>query len=178
MTDSVQSELTHRGRLITVEVRRFRDEEGRAVEREIVHHPGGVAIVPVLDGDRIVLIRNDRIAVDDRLWELPAGTLEAGEATDIAAARELEEETGYRAGRMTPVGEFYASPGFLDELVRVFAAEDLQFVGQRLEAGEDIEVVVLRRTEILEMITDGRIRDAKTIAGLLMWERGREAAAP
>jgi ADP-ribose pyrophosphatase len=164
MSQPVQSELTHRGRLITVEVRRFRDDEGRAVEREIVHHPGGVAIVPVLSEDR------------NRLWEIPAGTLEDGEAAAAAAGRELEEETGYRPGRLAPLGEFFASPGFLDELVRVFVAEDLEHVGQRLDPGEDIEVVELPRPEVLAMIADGRIRDAKTIAGLLMWEQARGGA--
>ncbi|MCP3905222.1 MAG: NUDIX hydrolase [Planctomycetes bacterium] len=174
---STHSETTHSGRLLTVEVRSFTDDDGRAVVREIVHHPGAVVIVPVLDDDRVVLIRNHRIAVDEVLWELPAGTMEPGEEPAATAARELTEETGYAARHVTALTQFYTSPGFCDELLHVFVAEDLSFVGQDLDAGETIEVVELPRDETLAMIDDGRIRDGKTIAGLLQWQRVREARA-
>jgi ADP-ribose pyrophosphatase len=127
-----------------------------------------------LDGGRLVMVRNHRIAVDAELWELPAGTLEPPEDPEQAARRELEEETGYRPGRVRRLGEFYTSPGFCDELMRVFVAEDLQFIGQRLEGGERIEAEILAEAQALAMIDDGRIRDGKTIAGLLMWARVRE----
>ncbi|MHC5114740.1 MAG: NUDIX hydrolase [Planctomycetota bacterium] len=172
---SAHGEITHRGRLLTVEVRSYADGDGRDVVREIVHHPGAVVIVPVLDDDRVVLIRNHRIAVDETLWELPAGTMEPGEVPAVTAARELAEETGYEAARISPLAEFYTSPGFCDELLHVFVAEDLSFVGQKLEAGETIEAHPLPRGEVLEMIADGRIRDAKTIAGVLRWDRSRDA---
>jgi ADP-ribose pyrophosphatase len=173
MWETVQTEITHRGRLLTVEVRSFRDAAGRAVSREIVHHPGAVVIVPVLEDGELVLIRNDRIAVGESLLELPAGTLEAGEAPADAAARELREETGYRPGRVRPLGRFYTSPGFLDEVLNVFVAEDLAPVGQALEPGETIEVVRVPTNEVLSMIDDGRIRDGKTIACVLLWMRRR-----
>jgi ADP-ribose pyrophosphatase len=152
-----------------VEVLSFTDEKGRSVRREIVRHPGAVVIVPVLADGRLVLIRNYRIAVDDRLWELPAGKLEEGEEPQRAAGRELEEETGYRAGRIRPLTAFFTSPGFADELIHAFIAEDLTFVGQNLEPGEQIEAEALGRDEVLAMIADGRIRDGKTIAAVLMW---------
>lgn len=174
MQGPVQSRTTHRGRLLTVEVLSFTDGDGRSFDREIVHHPGAVVIVPVLDGDRLLLIRNDRVAVSGRLWELPAGTRDEGEDPRSTAARELEEEAGYRADRITDLGAFHTSPGFTDELVHAYVAEDLHFVGQRLEPGESIEVAELPLVEVLSMIDDGRLRDAKTIAALLMWRRRAE----
>ncbi len=110
---------------------------------------------------------------NQRLLELPAGTLERDEDPQHTAGRELEEETGYRAGRIHRLGEFYTSPGFADELMRVFVAEELAPGGQRLEPGEQIEVETVPCREALEMIDDGRIRDGKTIAALLMWQRSR-----
>ena len=116
--------------------------------------------------------------MDKDLWELPAGTLEGDESPAHAAARELEEETGYKAGRIEPIGRFYSSPGFCDELIHVYEAQELSFIGQRLEPHEKIEAHDFGWSEALAMIDDGRIRDGKTIAGLLMfWRRGHEATA-
>jgi ADP-ribose pyrophosphatase len=175
MRGPVQSETTHRGRLLTVEVLSFDAAAGDRVEREVVHHPGAVVILPVLDDDRVVLIRNDRIAVGQTLWELPAGTLEPGEDPAAAAARELGEETGYRPARVRPLTSFYTSPGFLDERLYAFVAEGLVDEGQRLEPGEDIEVRTLTVGEVLAMIDDGRIEDGKTIAVVLAWWRRERA---
>lgn len=171
MRQPVHTTTTHRGRLLTVEVLSFVDEQGNEVEREVVHHPGAVVIVPVMADGGLVLIRNHRVAVGAALWELPAGTLEPGEEPLAAAARELEEETGYRPARVRPLAEFYTSPGFLNELLHVFVADDLTFVGQRLEPGEEIEGRDLPRDEVMAMLADGRIRDAKTIASVLLWDR-------
>lgn len=163
---SAQVRPVHRGPRFSVEAVSWRDGQGRALEREVVRHPGAVLIVPLLDEDRLVLIGNFRVAVNERLWELPAGTLEPPEPPLDAARRELEEETGYRAAEVLPLGQFYTSPGFCDELMHVFTARGLEKVGQRLEAGEDIEVRIVGRDEALGMIADGSIRDGKTIAGL------------
>lgn len=179
--NKVAVETTHRGSLFTVEVLRAQDEQGRRFTREIVRHPGAVLVLPVLtDGDRqrVVMIRNYRLAVDQRLWELPAGKLESGEDPAAAAGRELIEETGYRAGRLTKLGEFYTSPGFADELIRVFLAESLSETERALEAGEDIEVCVVDCDEAISMALDGRIRDGKTIAALLMWTAQAERQQP
>jgi ADP-ribose pyrophosphatase len=127
------------------------------------------------------MIRNYRVAVDDRLWEFPAGKLEKGEVPAHAARRELEEETGYSASDIRSLGAFYTSPGFADELMHAFVAEGLSRVGQRLEVGEDIAVEIVPRADALQMIHDGRLRDGKSVAALLMWnasaQRGREAIA-
>jgi ADP-ribose pyrophosphatase len=170
--------MTHRGRLLRVDVLSWTDTDGRAVEREVVHHPGAVLVVPRREDERLVLVRNERVAVDAHLLELPAGKLEPGEAPQAAASRELEEETGYRPGRIRALGEFYTSPGFCDELMRVFVADQLEPVGQKLEPGENIEVQVIARSEVMAMIGDGRIRDGKTIAALLMWILEPREAAP
>lgn len=168
MPDAITVHRPYKGRLFDVEV-----VSRGAVTREVVRHPGAVLIVPRLDGDRLVLVRNYRVAVNARLLELPAGTLEAGETPAAAAARELEEETGYRADRIEHLVDFYTSPGFCDELMRVFTADDLAFVGQRLEPHEDIEVDVVTTADALAMIDDGRIIDGKTIAALYLWARRR-----
>ena len=178
MPDHVDVRTTHRGRLLTVDVLSWTDAHGRAVEREVVHHPGAVLVVPRLDDERLVLVRNERVAVQRRLLEFPAGTLEPGEDPRDAASRELEEETGYRPGRVRALGEFYTSPGFCDELMRVFAADELEPVGQKLEPGENLEVEVIARSEVMAMIGDGRIRDGKTIAALLMWILEPRVASP
>lgn len=171
MPDSISVQTPHRGRLFSVEVLTWTDAAGRTITREVVRHPGAVLIVPVLDDGRLVLLRNYRVAVDDHLWELPAGTLEPGEAPREAAGRELIEETGYRAARIEHLGDFYTSPGFCDELMRVFTARELSFVGQDLEPHEQIEAHALHLDEVRGMLADGRIRDGKTIAALAMWRR-------
>lgn len=177
MPDSVSVETPHRGKLFSVEVLSWTAAGGQMIRREVVRHPGAVLVVPRLDRDRLVLVRNFRVAVGEHLWELPAGTLEAGEEPDHAAGRELEEETGYRAGELDPLGEFFTSPGFCDELMRVFVADDLEWVGQRLEPHEEIEVAVVSRAEVQAMLDDGRIRDGKTMAALAMLQRA-EAGDP
>ncbi len=177
MDGPVDVHTPHEGRLFDVQVLSWTDPQGRRIRREVVRHPGAVLIVGQLEPDRLVLVRNYRIAVDRRLWELPAGTLEPGEEPAAAAARELEEETGYRPAAVRELGSFYTSPGFCDELMRVFVADGLEPVGQRLEPGEEIEVEIVGRDDALAMIDDGRIRDGKTIAGLLMWAR-REGRSP
>jgi len=171
MYDRVTTRQVHRGRLLTVQVLSFTDPQGRLIEREVVRHPGAVLIVPWLKENRLVLLRNQRLVVNECLWELPAGTLEPGEEPAEAARRELAQETGYQAGTIFKLGEFYTSPGFCDELIKVFVARDLRFVGQQLDEGEEIEVRVMEQAQALAMVDDGRIRDAKTIAGLLMWAR-------
>lgn len=178
----MQSRMVHQGKVFGVEVRNWQDARGRNLEKAIVRHPGAVLIVPVLDANRLVMIRNYRVAVDQRLWEFPAGTLEPSEPPAEAAARELEEETGYRAATVMPLARFYTSPGFADELMHVFRAEQLQRMGQRLEAGEDIEVRVVEVEEALRLVDEGELMDGKSIAALLLWCRRRAerqaAAAP
>lgn len=150
--------------------------DGRTHVRETIQHPGAVVILPLLDDGRVCLIRNFRIAVGESLVELPAGTLEPPEPPEIAAARELEEETGYRADVIQPLFRFFMSPGILNERMHVYLAAGLREGPSKLEAGELIERLVVGWPEALAMCDDGRIQDAKTIAALLWYDR-RQAAA-
>ncbi len=145
--------------------------DGAIHVRETIHHPGAVTIVPLLADDRVVLIRNFRPAVGRTLIELPAGTLEAGEDPRRAAERELEEETGYRPGRIEPLCQFFMSPGILHERMHLFLATELASGPTRLDEGEQIEPLAVNWSEALAMARDGRIEDAKTLVGLLWVER-------
>jgi ADP-ribose pyrophosphatase len=164
-------EIVHVGRRIRVGVDTITTERGVTVRRDVVLHPGAVCVLPVLDDGHVVLLRNHRWVVGETLWEVPAGTLEPPEMPLTCAHRELEEETGYRAERMTARGFLYASPGVLDEKLHLFVAEGLTPGPTRLEADEQIETDIVPLAEAVAMCLDGRIKDAKTVVLLLTWER-------
>jgi ADP-ribose pyrophosphatase len=149
--------------------------DGRTVQRDLVLHPGAVAILPLVDAQRVCLLRNHRFTVEETLWEVPAGTLEPGEAPDLAAVRELSEETGYQAGSWRKLGEFYPSPGVLSERMYLYLAQDLTPGAMHLEADEVLEPQVVAWDQALAWVEDGTIRDGKTIVALLLWERIRSA---
>ena len=163
----IEQKIEFEGRRISVRQDRIVDESGRETSREAVVHPGAVCIVALPSPDTVVLVRQYRHATGEVLIELPAGTLEKGEAPVDTARRELEEETGYRAAQLYTRGTFYTSPGISNELMYLYEARDLVAGEQRLDEGEEIEVSIVRRTEALQMIRDGRIRDAKSLAGLM-----------
>lgn len=138
--------------------------------REIVVHPGAVVILPLLEGDSVAMIRNERVAVGQTLWELPAGTLEPPESPQTCAARELIEETGYRAKKVTRLFEFFTSPGICTEAMYAFVAEGLEAVGQDLDEGESITVEVVPLERAMRMVRENQVRDGKTIATLLYYQ--------
>ncbi len=173
--DPASHESLLRTRLYSVERRRFDRGEGTEDVLDIVVHPGAVVILPLFRDERIVMIRNHRYAADEELWELPAGTLEPYESPIVAAGRELEEETGYLAGRVEPFVEFFSSPGICTELMRSFVARDLTPTRQRLEAGERIRVEIVDVEFVRGAILDGTIRDGKTMATLGAYLLQREA---
>lgn len=163
--------------------RRFRVEripqpcnDGTVASREVVIHPGSVVVVPLVSPDDVCLIEVARVAVGETLLELPAGTLDREEPLAAAATRELAEETGYRAGRIEPAGSFWMSPGILRERMHLFVAHDLVPGPQALEPGEQIRTRLVPWAEAVAMCRDGRIEDAKTIAGILLVEARRRAA--
>jgi ADP-ribose pyrophosphatase len=145
--------------------------DGGTVQREVIVHPGAVAVLPVLEDGRIVMIRNHRHAVRRTLLEIPAGTLESGEDPADCAGRELLEETGYRARRIEPLREFFTTPGICTERMHAFAAYDLQHEAQALEPTEQIEVQPMSPGEVTRALASGEIEDAKTIATILYWMR-------
>ncbi len=145
---------------------------GGSKRREVVVPPNAAVILPLMDNGDVVLIRNERFAVGQMLYEIPAGTLEPDEDPDNAAGRELEEETGYAAapGNIRRLCQFYPSPGFCTEFMTIYVADKLTFRGQNLDETEKIEVAITPWDEALAMIRDGRIIDGKTIATLLYYQ--------
>jgi ADP-ribose pyrophosphatase len=137
---------------------------------ELVDHPGAAVILPLFDAETVVLIRNERSIVQQTLWELPAGTLEEGEEPLACAERELVEETGYHAHTITPLFDFFSTPGFCNEILFAFLAQELHFVGQNLDESEQISVEKVPLSHALEMIRKGIICDAKTICALLYFK--------
>lgn len=156
------------GKLLHVRCDRIRSDDGHESTREFVVHPGGVSILARPTPDEILLVEQYRYPTGETLLELPAGTLEPDEEPLATAHRELEEETGYRAESMTLRASYYSTPGFTNELMYLYEAKDLTFVGQRLEDDEAIEVVRVGNDRAMEWLRSGRIRDAKTLVGLLM----------
>ncbi len=152
--------------VFSVEERAFTRPDGRLVKHEVVVHGGAAVIIPLLGDDRMVLIRNHRLAVRTELLELPAGTLEVGEAPEACAGRELEEETGFQAAQIEPLCAFYSSPGICTERMYVFVASGLTPTQQNLDEGEEIEVCIHTIEQVRQMLVDGVFEDAKTIAGL------------
>jgi ADP-ribose pyrophosphatase len=167
-------EIVHVGRKIRVAIDTQTAADGTVIRRDMIFHPGAVVILPVLDRDRVVLLRNHRFVIDETLWEVPAGTREPDEPIEQCAERELLEETGYRAAMWRCLGYLYASPGVLDEKLHLFVAEELTPGPMLPEADEDLEPVIIRFDEAIRMCLTGEIKDAKTITSLLLWEKLRE----
>jgi ADP-ribose pyrophosphatase len=167
-------ELVFDGRVAKVHKVGLRMADGRVVPRDLIRYAGAAVVLPVLEDGSIVLIRNYRFAVDEELLELPAGILEPPEPPAACAARELAEETGYAAGRIEELGRFFSGPGTCDEVMHAFVATELTPGEQNLEPGEQIKVHVAREADVRDMLLDGRIHDAKTIAtlGLYLLTKG------
>lgn len=166
--------LVHRGRKIQVLLDDTTLPDGQTVKRDIILHPGAVAILPVIDDDNICLLRNHRFIVGEALLEIPAGTLEPGEPPDQASVRELAEETGYQAGRWSKLTVFYPSPGVLDERTHLYVARDLSPGPMNLEPEEKLEPQIVSFADALSWALTGVIRDAKTLIALLWWDRIRK----
>ncbi|MER3402173.1 MAG: ADP-ribose pyrophosphatase [Armatimonadota bacterium] len=164
----IESQTLYRGRIVTLRIDTVRLPNGHIARREIVEHHGAVAIVPLIDSETVLLIRQYRQAVGEVLLEIPAGTLEPGESPDACAHRELEEETGYQAQQMRRLFRQYLAPGYSQEVLHVYLAESLQPTRQRLDEDELNELVPTPLNQVAERILQGTIKDSKTIAGLLM----------
>jgi ADP-ribose pyrophosphatase len=141
---------------------------GVTKDREVVRHPGAAAMVPLLDDGNVVLVKQYRHAVNNYLWEIPAGTLEPDEEPMACAERELVEETGYEATNFDKLTEILPAPGYTDEHIHIFLATGLTLAEQRLEDDEVLTVQPTPFDKAIEMIKTGEIQDAKTIVGLLL----------
>lgn len=155
------------GKILNLRVDEVELPNGHRSTREIVEHPGAVAILPVLVDGNILMVKQYRKPVEEFLLEIPAGKLDVGEEPLECAKRELEEETGYKARNWKYMGYIYTTPGFSNEKIHLYLAEALEKTAQNTDEDEFIEVVDLPETEVLEMIRQGQIVDSKTICAFL-----------
>jgi ADP-ribose pyrophosphatase len=159
-----QAEL-YRGKIFSLWGGQVALDNGKIAVREYIRHAGGVGIVPMV-GENVILIRQFRISIERELIELPAGRLEPNEEPMDCAARELEEEIGYRAGKLIPIASYFASVGNSNEKMHLFLALDLERTKQRLESDERIQEVVMSLALVKEKLANQEFEDSKTIIGL------------
>jgi ADP-ribose pyrophosphatase len=180
----VSSEVLRRSRILEFRIDTIETPDGKRSTRDIAAHPGAVAVVAIDPADRVLMVRQWRHATGGPLLEIPAGTLDRhpdGSLEDhaVAAARELEEETGARAGAWRHLGSFYTAPGFTSELMHLYVATELTTAhadGLQPDEDERLELTPVPFADALEMAMRGEIHDAKSMVGLLMAARLRESA--
>ncbi len=168
---SVSENAIYDGHVISLAVGTFIGPDGESFERDVVHHPGAVSVVPLLDDGTVVLVRQYRAALDAHLLEIPAGKRDIpGEPPEVVATRELEEEVGLRPGRLDLLAEFYNSPGFSDERSFVYLGRDLIATATDLQGIEEQHMVIERVAidAVPGLIASAEITDAKTIIGLTL----------
>lgn len=163
----VKQQTIYEGRVVTFNVVDVTTESGQTLTREVIQHPGAVAIVALDDDKNIVLVKQHRIAADQYLVELPAGTLEAGETPLDCAIRELQEEAGYKPNRIEAIGGFFVAPSYTTEYIHLFLAQDLVESKLPEDDDESFEIIKLPLSQAIKDATDGRIIDAKTLIGVL-----------
>jgi len=160
------------GKFISLQVDTVQLPDGNTATREIVKHPGAVAILALTDGrGKMLVVEQFRKPLEKHQVEIPAGKLEPGEEPLSAAMRELEEETGFRAGKLTLIHSFSTSPGFADEVVHLYLAEDLEQGQVNLDEGEFLTCESISLEQAWQYVREGRISDAKTILAVYAWER-------
>ncbi len=170
--DVIEKQVLYTGKKIRLELHHLKSlEDGSRHTREICVHPGAVVILPILEDDTVLMIRNYRYTVGEYLLELPAGTLEPKEDPINCAGRELLEETGYLAGKLTHLSSFYASPGILTEKMHIYVATRLTQQTTHLDEGEQVELSPMKFDDCVNAIRTGEIIDSKSIATLLLYER-------
>ena len=164
---TLSSAYIYQGKIINLRHDKVKLPDDRETIREIVEHPGAVAILALTEKKEIVMIRQFRKPADEVLWELPAGTLEEGEDLVSCARRELEEETGYFPRKIKKLITFFSTPGFCNERLTLFLAKDLEKKNKNEDADEFIEVELIKLNEAVRLVKENVIKDAKTIIGIL-----------
>ncbi|HEY1314363.1 MAG TPA: NUDIX hydrolase [Steroidobacteraceae bacterium] len=170
----ISSTVVHRGRIIEVSTERLHYGPGREFDLDFVKHPGAAAVVAIDDSDRVCLVRQYRHGIGDFLWEIPAGKLDAGEAPQICAVRELAEETGVNAKRWASLGQFYPAPGIFTEIIHLFLASELDVGAAAPDADEELEIQWLPFTAAVEMVLRGELNDGKTAMALWRAQHRRQ----
>lgn len=166
---TVKSERIYKGKIINVRVDTVELLDKKYSKREIVEHPGAVGIIPITSNKDIVLVRQFRKAVEEALLEIPAGLIEYKEEPSQCAIRELKEETGYTANKLKKLFEYYSSPGFSDEKIHIYLADDIIAGTAQPDEGEYIRIVKMPIDEALKKVKTGEIKDSKTIIAILAY---------
>jgi ADP-ribose pyrophosphatase len=166
---TISSESIFKGKVISLQVDQVRLPNGKTAAREIVKHPGAVAVLALLN-DTMIVVEQYRKALGHTLVEIPAGKLDPGEEPLAAALRELEEETGYRSDSVRFISSFATSPGFADEIIHLYVAENLITGEARLDEDEFLDCEMITLEQAKQYMADQRISDAKTILAVYAWE--------
>ena len=168
---TIKTKTAHKGTFLTLNSDMVLLPDGNTSTREWIKHPGAVCCVPILPNGKIVLIRQYRYAVKEEMIEIPAGKLEQNEIPEQCALRELEEEIGYRAGKLTFLANIHPAIGFTDEKMWLYLAENLVETKQSLNADEFLEAIPTKLDDAVKMVWNGQITDVKTIIGILWTQR-------
>ncbi len=164
---TLTSECVYDGKIMVIERDEVELADGTQSFREVVRHSGGVVILALKDAETVLMVKQYRYPIAETVLELPAGKLEKGEDPNEACKRELGEETGYRAEKWTSLGYINTSPGFCDEKLYLYKAENLHFVGEHPDEGEIISAVEMKITDLKNKVNNGEINDAKTLCAIL-----------
>jgi ADP-ribose pyrophosphatase len=170
MSKIISCETVYKGRILDVAVEKYAMPNGRQSNFEIIRHPGGAAVLPILPDSQILLIRQFRPAIGGMIYEIPAGRLEPNESAQECAGRELIEEVGYAAAQIVPLGGFWSTVGFCDEYIHLFLGQELTASRQALEPDEVIELCPMSLAEALNKVKNGEILDSKTQLALLKYQ--------
>ncbi|MGN0148656.1 MAG: NUDIX domain-containing protein [Clostridia bacterium] len=164
---TISSESIYDGKIIKVRKEKVELPDGKTASRELIAHPGGVGVIAVDDEGKVFMVSQYRIAAKSMMLEIPAGKLEYGEDPLECGKRELIEETGYKAEEFIHLGAYYATPGYCEEVLNIYLAKGLEFVGQHLDEGEFLNVSRHSLDELYEMVMNNEIYDAKTAVAIL-----------
>ncbi|WP_188453731.1 NUDIX domain-containing protein [Virgibacillus oceani] len=169
---TINTEKIYNGKVVKLQVDEVTLPNGKTSAREIIKHPGAVAIIPITKDNKIVFVEQYRKPLEKTLVEIPAGKLEAGEKPEVTAVRELEEETGYTTSNLTYVTSFYTSPGFADELMYIYMTDQLEALQENVTGDDDefVELLELTLDEAKIYVKDQRIHDAKTNYAIMYLE--------
>ena len=170
----VNTRRTHEGPLLKIDLDEVKLPGGAVARLESIRHPGAAAVLPFLPDGRVLLVKQYRHAMGGWILEVPAGKLDDGEAPEVCAVREVEEEVGYRAGALVPLGAIFTTPGFTDEVIWLYEAHGLEKTELAHEVDEVIEVLTWEFDEAVQAVHDGRIRDGKSVAAILHAELRRK----